>query len=69
VNTEQVRNDYYIQWETLGKRSLLEVLTAENEHVSTMVNLASSELDEQLALARLRFESGTLAAWLFDNAG
>lgn len=69
VNTEQVRNDYYAQWETLGKRSLLEVLTAENEHVSTMINLASSELDEQLALARLRFESGTLAAWLFDNAG
>ncbi len=68
LNTEQVRNDYYIQWETLGKRSLLEVLTAENEHVSTMVSLVSSELDEQLALARLRFESGTLGVWLFDNA-
>ncbi|TAJ80121.1 MAG: TolC family protein [Gallionellaceae bacterium] len=69
MNTEQVRNDYYSQWETLGKRSLLEVLTAENEHVTTMINLASSELDEQLALARLRFESGTLVAWLFDNVG
>ena len=67
-NTEQVRNDYYIQWETLGKRSLLEVLTAENEHISTMVNWVTSEFDEQLALTRLRFESGTLAAWLLDNA-
>jgi len=68
VNTEQVRNDYYTQWETLGKRSLLEVLTAESEHVSTMTSLVTSEFDEQLALARLRFESGTLAAWLLDDA-
>ncbi len=67
ANTEQVRNDFFIQWETLGKRTLLEVLSAENEHVSTMVSLASSESDEQLALARLRFESGTLAEWLFDK--
>jgi len=67
TNTEQVRNDYYIQWESLGKRSLLEVLTAENEHISTLVNLVSSEHDEQLALAKLRFESGTLANWLFDT--
>lgn len=65
-STEQVRNDYYIQWETLGKRALLEVLTAENEHVNTMVSLVSSEIDEQLALAKLRFESGTLAAWLYE---
>lgn len=67
ANTEQVRNDFFIQWETLGRRTLLEVLSAENEHVSALVNLASSEVDEQLALARLRFESGTLAEWLFDS--
>jgi adhesin transport system outer membrane protein len=67
LNTEQVRNDYYAQWETLGKRSLLEVLTAENEHVSALTNLATSEFDEQLALVRLRFESGTLAAWLLGD--
>jgi outer membrane protein TolC len=52
----------------LGKRSLLEVLTAENEHLSTLVNLATSELDQQLALARLRFESGTLVSWMFVDA-
>jgi adhesin transport system outer membrane protein len=68
VNTEQVRNDYYMQWETLGKRSLLEVLTAESEHVSTMTSLVTSEFDEQLALVRLRFESGTLAVWLLGDA-
>lgn len=68
TNTEQVRSDYFAQWETLGRRSLLEVLTAENEHLSTMVNLATSELDQQLALARLRFESGTLASWMFAES-
>jgi adhesin transport system outer membrane protein len=67
VNTEQVRNDYYTQWETLGKRSLLELLTAENDYVSAMTSLVTSEFDEQLALARLRFESGTLSAWLLDD--
>ncbi len=67
VNTEQVRNDYYTQWETLGKRSLLELLTAENEYVATMTSLITSEFDEQLALTRLRFESGTLAAWLLED--
>lgn len=67
TNTEQVRIDYFAQWETLGRRSLLEVLTAESEHVSTIVNLATSELDQQLALARLRFEAGTLATWMFSE--
>ena len=67
VSTEQVRSDYFTQWETLGRRTLLEVLTAENEHFSTLVNLANSELDQQLAMARLRFESGTLATWMFGD--
>lgn len=67
TSTEQVRSDYFAQWETLGKRSLLEVLTAENEHMSTMVGLVSSELDQRLAATKLRYESGTLAAWLFGE--
>ncbi len=67
VNTEQVRGDYFAQWEALGRRSLLEVLTAENEHLTTLVNLASSELDQQIALARMRFESGTLVSWMFEE--
>jgi adhesin transport system outer membrane protein len=66
TNTEQVQSDYFVQWEALGKRSLLEVLTAESEHLNTLLSLASSELDQQLALARLRFESGTLASWMFE---
>lgn len=67
LSTEQVRSDYFTQWETLGRRTLLEVLTAENEHMTTVLNLANSELDQQLAMARLRFESGTLASWMFGD--
>lgn len=70
-NTERVRDDYYEQWEQLGRRTLLEVLTAENEHLNTLSSLLSSEFDRHIALARLRFESATLANWLAteDSAG
>jgi outer membrane protein, adhesin transport system len=62
--TDQVRRDMFDQWRELGRRSLLEVLTAESEHLNTQLNLASSEVDQVLALARMRHEAGTLAAWL-----
>jgi adhesin transport system outer membrane protein len=65
--TDQVRKDYYTQWRDLGKRSLLDVLTAENEHLSTLLSLASSEVDQSLALARMRYEAGTLKDWLVGN--
>lgn len=67
TNTEQVRSDYFEQWETMGKRSLLEVLTAENEHMNTMVSLVSGELDQRLAATKLRYEAGCLAAWMFSE--
>jgi adhesin transport system outer membrane protein len=63
-DTDQVRQDYYVQWNDLARRSLLEVLTAENDHLATLVGLTSSEVDQELALARVRFEAGELAQWL-----
>jgi outer membrane protein, adhesin transport system len=67
--TDQVRQDYHVQWRDLGKRSLLDVLTAENEHLNTMLSLASSEVDQSLALARMRYEAGSLKAWLIGGDG
>lgn len=67
VNTEQVRGDYFAQWETAGRRSLLEVLTAESEHLSATVNLTTCTLDKSLAAAKLRFESGVLSSWMFPE--
>lgn len=68
LETDQVRKDYYVQWNDLARRSLLEVLTAENDHLSTLLNLTNSEIDEQIALAKGRFESGTLADWMVGAA-
>jgi adhesin transport system outer membrane protein len=62
--TDQVRKDYYVQWNDLARRSLLEVLTAENDHLSTLLSLTSSDVDQQIALARVRFEAGALAQWM-----
>jgi adhesin transport system outer membrane protein len=67
--TDQVRQDYYAQWRDLGRRSLLDVLTAENEYLGTRMSLASSEVDQAVALARLRFEAGTLKEWMVGDDG
>jgi outer membrane protein, adhesin transport system len=67
--TAQVRKDYYDQWRELGRRSLLDVLTAENEHLSTKLSLATSEVDQAIALAKMRFEAGTLKEWIVGDDG
>lgn len=67
--TDQVRQDYYVQWRDLGRRSLLDVLTAESEHLSARLNLASSQVDQVLAAARIRYEAGALKEWLVGQDG
>jgi adhesin transport system outer membrane protein len=67
--TARVRNDYYDQWRELGRRSLLDVLTAENEHLNTRLSLATSEVDQVIALAKMRYEAGTLKEWIVGGDG
>lgn len=64
AQTDQVRKDYYTQWQELGSRSLLDVLTAENEHLNTLVLETTSAYDRSIASARIRSEAGELANWL-----
>lgn len=64
AQTDQVRKDYYTQWQELGSRSLLDVLTAENEHLNTLVLETTSAYDRSIASARIRAEAGELANWL-----
>lgn len=66
--TDQVRQDYYTQWNDLGRRSLLEVLTAENDHMASVLSLTNSEVDQESALVRGRYEAGDLSAWVADSA-
>ena len=67
--TARVRKDAYDQWRELGRRSLLDVLTAENEHLTTRLSLANSEVDQVIALAKMRFEAGALKEWLVGDDG
>jgi adhesin transport system outer membrane protein len=67
-DTDQVRKDYYDQWRELGRRSLLDVLTAESEHLSTQVSLATAQVDQVMAAVRMRHESGGFREWLLGDA-
>lgn len=64
LESKQVREDYYIQWKDLGRRSLLELLAAENEYLSSDVGLITSKVDRSNAIAKLYAESGCMAEWL-----
>ena len=67
--TDQVRKDYFDQWRELGRRTLLDVLTAENEHLNTRLSLVASEVDQTLALLRMRHEAAGLRVLLLDDNG
>lgn len=62
--TDQVRKDYFDQWRDLGKRSLLEVLNAENDHLETRVALENTRADQLLNGLSMLHEAGLLADWL-----
>jgi len=64
LESKQVREDYYIQWKDLGRRSLLELLASENEYLSSEVGLITSKVDRSNAIAKLYAESGCIAEWL-----
>ena len=68
-DTDQVRRDYYDQWRELGKRSLLDVLSAESEYLSTQLNLATAQVDQVIAAVRMRHEAGGFQSWLVGDAG
>jgi adhesin transport system outer membrane protein len=66
-DTDQVRKDYYDQWRELGRRSLLDVLSAENEHLSTQLSLATAQVDQVQAAVRMRHEAGGFQTWLLGE--
>ena len=47
--------------------TLLDVLTAENEHLSTQLSLATSQVDQVIAAVRMRHEAGIFQAWLVGD--
>ncbi len=65
----QVREDYYIQWQELGRRSLLELLASETEYLNAEVGLINSKIDRSVAASKLYTEAGVMADWLVGNIG
>ncbi|KVT15002.1 transporter [Burkholderia sp. MSMB1078WGS] len=64
--TDRVRKAFFEQWYHLGKRSLLDVLTAENEHYTNNVAEVSNRFDGYLSVFSEHYSAGNLVVWLSD---
>ncbi|QTD31466.1 TolC family protein [Pseudomonas fluorescens] len=64
VESARIRVAFYEQWYHLGKRTLLDVLTAENDHYGNQVSEVSSRFDGYQAIFRQYAGAGTLVSWL-----
>lgn len=62
--TDQVREAFYEQWYTLGKRSLFDLLNAEADHFNTVSTQITSLFDGLIAASRLKAEVADLTRWL-----
>lgn len=62
--TDQVRKAFFEQWYHLGKRTLLDVLTAENDHYGNGVNEVTNRFDGYAAVLREYATAGALVDWL-----
>lgn len=62
--TEQVRRAFFQQWYHLGKRTLLDVLSAESEYHNNQINEVTSRFDGYRAVFTGHLSAGTLVGWL-----
>lgn len=60
----RIREDFFLQWHHLGKRTLLDVLSSENEHYGNQVSEINNRFDGYQAIVRQYAGAGTLARWL-----
>lgn len=67
--SDRVRKAFFEQWHHLGRRTLLDVLSAESEHFSHQSNEISHRFDGYLALMRGHSGAGTLAHWISAENG
>ena len=58
--SNKVREDYYIQWATLGRRTLFELLAMESEQLNLQTSYATSLFELIASSAFLKIQSGEL---------
>lgn len=64
VESERIRLAFYEQWHHLGKRTLLDVLIAENDHYGNQVSEINNRFDGYQAIFRQYAGAGALVGWL-----
>lgn len=63
-DSEAVRNATFQQWALIGKRSLFDVMSAENDHFNLRVAYVNALYDGYQSSAQLRSMGAGLTAWL-----
>ncbi|WP_339518220.1 TolC family protein [Pseudomonas proteolytica] len=64
VESDGIRVAFYEQWYHLGKRTLLDVLSAESDHYGNRVSEVTNRFDGYQAILRQYAGAGALAGWL-----
>jgi outer membrane protein, adhesin transport system len=64
IETDRVRKAFFEQWYHLGRRTLLDVLTAENEHYGNRVAEVNNRFDGYLSIMKEHYAAGGLVPWL-----
>jgi adhesin transport system outer membrane protein len=64
AESDRVRKMFYDQWYHLGKRTLLDVLIAENEYYSNQIAASDTYFSARTTDLRMRAETSGLMAWL-----
>ncbi|MBC3438208.1 TolC family protein [Pseudomonas sp. BW16M2] len=67
VESDAIRKAFYLQWHHLGKRTLLDVLTAENDHYGNQVAEITNRFDAYQSIFRQYASAGVLMQWLQGN--
>jgi adhesin transport system outer membrane protein len=67
VETDQVRHAFFEQWHHLGRRTLLDVLSAENDHYNNESGEVASRFDGYRAVFDGYLSAGDLVGWLMDG--
>lgn len=62
--SDRIRQDFFDQWYHLGKRTLLDVLSAESDYYNNRVSEVTARFDGYSAIMRSYASSGMLIKWL-----
>ncbi len=64
AETDRVRQMFYDQWYNLGKRTLLDVLTAENDHFNNQLSAINNRYDGYIANINVIASAAMLLSWI-----